>query len=151
MVPSRNAAGYDLSRDDPQRHPKWTRVLYIVDRDGKLVESWDQRNAMFVRPHRVKINPYGRERHVWVGDDGAHHITKFTRDGKKVVMQLGKFREPGNKETKTLIAHLLWGRDVGKVKRCGRRERCILTILRACSLRSAGRAATGSGQRSFAT
>ena len=99
LVPARNASGYDLSRDDPERHPKWTHVLYVVDREGKLVENWDQHNAMFVRPHRVKIDPYDPERNVWVVDDGAHQVTKFTRDGKKVVMQLGQFREPGNDET----------------------------------------------------
>ena len=99
IIPSRNAAGYDLSRDDAERHPKWTQVLYILDRNGKLVENWDQHNGMFVRPHRVKINPYDPERHVWVVDDGAHQVTKFSHDGKKVVMQLGEFRKPGNDET----------------------------------------------------
>jgi hypothetical protein len=99
LVPSRNASGYDLSRDDPERHPKWTHVLYVVNREGKLIENWDQHNHMFVRPHRVKINPYDPERHVWVVDDGAHQITKFTHDGSKIVMQLGKFKEPGNDET----------------------------------------------------
>ena len=99
MVPSRNASGYDLSRDDEARHPVWNYVLYIVDRDGKLVENWDQHNKMFVRPHRVKINPYDPERHVWIVDDGAEQVTKFTRDGKKVVMQLGEFRTRGNDES----------------------------------------------------
>ena len=99
IVPSRNASGYDLSRDDPERHPKWTHVLYVLDRNGKLVENWDQHNGMFVRPHRVKINPYDPERHVWVVDDGAHQVTKFSHDGKEVVMQLGEFRKPGNDET----------------------------------------------------
>ena len=99
LIPSRNASGYDLSRDDEARHPVWNYVLYIVDRDGELVENWDQHNKMFVRPHRVKINPYDPERHVWVVDDGAQQVTKFTRDGKKVVMQLGEFRKRGNDES----------------------------------------------------
>jgi hypothetical protein len=96
LVPSRNASGYDLSREDPDRHPKWTHVLYVLDRNGKLVENWDQHNAMFVRPHRVRVNPYDPDRHVWVVDDGAHQVTKFTNDGKEIALQIGEFRKPGD-------------------------------------------------------
>ena len=99
IVPDRNASGYDLSRDDAERHPKWSHVLYILNREGALIDNWDQHNDMFVRPHRVKINPYDPERHVWVVDDSAQQVTKFTHDGSEVVMQLGQFREPGNDET----------------------------------------------------
>ena len=55
--PSRNASGYDMSQKDPARHPRWDHVLNIVDRNGKLIESWDQHNKMFVRPHRVLREP----------------------------------------------------------------------------------------------
>ena len=99
LVPSRNASGYDLSREEPDRHPKWTHVLYVLDRNGKLVENWDQHNAMFVRPHRVRINPYDPDRHVWVVDDGAHQVTKFTNDGKEIALQIGEFRKPGDDES----------------------------------------------------
>jgi peptidylamidoglycolate lyase len=98
ITPSRNASGFDLSQKDPARHPRWDHILYIVDRDGKMIDSWEQHNKMFVRPHRVLMNPYDPERHVWIVDDGAHQITKFTNDGKKIVMQLGEFRVPGNDE-----------------------------------------------------
>ncbi|MBI4477513.1 MAG: hypothetical protein HY654_10090 [Acidobacteria bacterium] len=98
FIPSRNASGYDLSQKDPARHPRWDHVLNVVNREGKLIESWEQHNSRFVRPHRVLINPYDRERHVWLVDDGAHMIYKFTHDGKKLVMSLGEFRVPGNDE-----------------------------------------------------
>ncbi len=99
LVPSRNASGFDLSRDDPKRHPRWDHNLYVVDREGKMIESWEQHNQLFVRPHRTKISPYDPERHVWLVDDGAHQVTKFTNDGKKIVLQLGEFRVPGNDES----------------------------------------------------
>jgi len=99
VVPERNASGYDLSQKDPARHPRWDHVLLIYNRDGKLVESWEQHNKLFVRPHRVKINPYDPQRHVWLIDDGAQSIYKFTRDGKTLVMKLGEFRVPGNDQT----------------------------------------------------
>jgi sugar lactone lactonase YvrE len=98
LVPERNASGFDLSQKDPARHPRWDNVLYIVDRDGKKIESWDQHNKLFVRPHKVLISPYDPQKHVWLVDDGAHAIYKFTNDGKKLVMQLGEVGVPGNDE-----------------------------------------------------
>ena len=44
------------------------------------------------------LNPYDPERHVWLVDDGAHSIYKFTNDGKKLVMTLGEFKVPGDDE-----------------------------------------------------
>ena len=63
-----------------------------------MIESWEQHNELFVRPHRVLINPYDPEKHVWLVDDGAHMIYKFTNDGKKLVMTLGEFKVEGNDE-----------------------------------------------------
>jgi 6-bladed beta-propeller len=98
-VPNRNASGYDLSQKDPSRHPRWDHIVNIVDRNGKLIESWEQHNKLFVRPHRVLVNPHDPERHVWLVDDGAHAIFKFTRDGKKLVQTIGTPGAQGNDET----------------------------------------------------
>lgn len=98
IVPERNASGYSLSAP-PAQHPRWDHVLVIFNRDGKMVESWEQHNKLFVRPHRVRINPADPERHVWLIDDGAHSIYKFTRDGKQLVMKLGEFKVPGADRT----------------------------------------------------
>jgi hypothetical protein len=98
FIPLRNASNYDLSQADASRHPRWDHIVNIVDRNGRLVESWEQHNKLFVRPHRVLINPYDPERHIWLVDDGAHSIYKFTNDGKKLVMTLGEFKVPGNDE-----------------------------------------------------
>jgi sugar lactone lactonase YvrE len=73
-------------------------ILLIVDREGKLLDAWEQHNHLFVRPHSVKINPYDPERHVWLIDDGAHSVYKFTNDGKQLVMRLGEFKVPANDE-----------------------------------------------------
>jgi peptidylamidoglycolate lyase len=99
FIPRRDAAGYDLSQKDPARHPRWDHVVTIVDRDGKTIESWEQHNKLFVRPHRVLVSPYDPERHVWIVDDGAHAIYKFTRDGKKLVQTIGTPTQAGNDET----------------------------------------------------
>jgi peptidylamidoglycolate lyase len=91
FIPTRN-----LSQKDPERHPRWDHIFNVVDRSGKLIESWEQHNKLFVRPHRILVNPYDPERHVWLVDDGAHAVYKFTRDGKKLVMTLGTPMQPGN-------------------------------------------------------
>ena len=96
FIPLRNAANYDLSQADASRHPRWDHIVNVVDRNGKLIESWEQHNKLFVRPHRVLMNPYDPQKHVWLVDDGAHAIYKFTNDGKKLVMTLGEFKVPGD-------------------------------------------------------
>ncbi len=99
LVPTRNASGYDMSQKDPERHPRWDHIVNVVDRNGKLIESWEQHHKLFVRPHRVLVNPYDPERHVWLVDDGAHAIYKMTRDGKKIVQTIGTPMQAGNDET----------------------------------------------------
>ncbi len=92
LVPARNASGYDLSQEDTTRHPRWDHNLYVVNKQGKMTESWEQHNAKFVRPHRVLVNPYDPAKHVWLVDDGAQMIYKFTNDGKTLVQSWGEFK-----------------------------------------------------------
>ena len=35
-------------------------------------------------PHKIKMNPYDPQKHVWVMDDNLHQLFKFTYDGKLV-------------------------------------------------------------------
>jgi sugar lactone lactonase YvrE len=99
IIPRRNASNFSLAAEDKANWPRWDHVLTVYDRSGKLVESWDQHNSLFVRPHRVLMNPYDPEKSVWLVDDGAHSIYKFTHDGKKLLMTLGEFKKPGNDKT----------------------------------------------------
>jgi DNA-binding beta-propeller fold protein YncE len=68
-------------------------VLFVVDRDGKQVQYWNQHDKLFDAPcgrgpHKIKISPYDADKHVWVIDDQLHVIHKFTYDGN-LVMTLG--------------------------------------------------------------
>jgi peptidylamidoglycolate lyase len=99
LVPGRNASGFDMSQADKARHPRWDHNLYVVNKAGKMIESWEQHNDKFVRPHRVQISPYDPEKHVWLVYDGAHMVYKFTNDGKKLVQSWGVFKVPGNDST----------------------------------------------------
>jgi hypothetical protein len=58
--------------------------LVVVDRNGKLIEAWNQWDKLFEwgrGPHQVYISPYDPERYVWVVDDMRHVIYRFTTTG----------------------------------------------------------------------
>jgi sugar lactone lactonase YvrE len=79
--------------------PRLQNCLIIVDRHGKLIESWTQHDHLFQGgrgPHKIKVSPYDPEKHVWVVDDLRQQIFKFTHDGKSLVMTLGEAGVAGN-------------------------------------------------------
>ena len=85
------------------RTMRYKHVIFVVNRDGKMVQSWPQHDQLFDQPkaplgprgpHKIKISPYDPEKHVWVIDDNLHQIFKFTYDGK-LVMTLGQMGVEG--------------------------------------------------------
>jgi len=101
LSPSRgNATGNDdglTATCEPAAPRGWERryhhTIFVVDRNGSLVQSWPQLDAMFQMrcgrgPHKIKMSPYDPDKHVWIIDDQLHVIYKFTYDGK-LVMTLG--------------------------------------------------------------
>ena len=79
---------------------RWHHTVFIVDRNGKMVGEWPHLDKMFSQdpcgrgPHKIKMNPYDPEKHVWIIDDQQHLIWKFTYDGK-LVMTLGTVGKRG--------------------------------------------------------
>jgi hypothetical protein len=72
---------------------RYHHVLFVVDGEGKQVQYWPQHDKLFQErcgrgPHKIKMNPYDPDKHVWVIDDQLHTIYKFTYDGN-LVMTLG--------------------------------------------------------------
>ena len=76
-------------------------VLMVFDRRGKLIDSWAQNKDLFTEgaAHRVQIDPYDPDKHVWLVEHLTHQILKFTNDGSKLVMRLGEKGVPGNDRT----------------------------------------------------
>jgi NHL repeat len=74
---------------------KWQNCLVVVDGSGKILETWQQWDHLFRRPHSIYISPYDPEKHVWVVDDNMHVIYKFTHDGKELVQTIGTPEIPG--------------------------------------------------------
>jgi hypothetical protein len=52
-------------------------------------------------PHKIKMSPYDREKHVWIIDDQQHVIWKFTYD-RKLVMTLGNGRQARTRGRQTV-------------------------------------------------
>ena len=75
-------------RGNAQARPE--RYVFVVDRNGRFVQAWTQWDKLFIRPHKVTISPYDPDRHVWIVDDFAHQIFKFTNDGSRLVLTLGE-------------------------------------------------------------
>ena len=79
---------------------RWHHSIFVVDRNGKLVDEWPFMEKMFAQdkcgrgPHKIKMNPYDAEKHIWIIDDQQHVIWKFTHDGK-LVMTLGTLGQRG--------------------------------------------------------
>jgi hypothetical protein len=81
-------------------------LVFAVDRNGNTIEEWLQHDA-YLRPergtglgelargpHKLLINPYDPEKHIWIVDDDMHEINIFTNDGK-LVKTMGERGVPG--------------------------------------------------------
>jgi sugar lactone lactonase YvrE len=77
--------------------------IFIVDDNGKVIESWTAWDGLFESdpsgfggPHTIKINPFDPQRHIWVVNEIGQQIYEFTNDGKQLVMTLGEKGVAGN-------------------------------------------------------
>jgi DNA-binding beta-propeller fold protein YncE len=89
--------GYDI-----RRH----HIIFAVDREGNTIEEWLQHDAYLAPgrgtglgelargPHKLLMNPYDPEKHIWIVDDDMHEINIFTNDGQ-LVKTLGERGVPG--------------------------------------------------------
>ena len=92
-VPVRPAAGVQaqgvLGQDYRLEHH-----LMIFDREGTLIDSWEQHNDLIGNSHRLGIDSNDPKKHIWILTR-AHQVLKFTNDGE-LVMTVGEFNVPGN-------------------------------------------------------
>ncbi|HSF14671.1 MAG TPA: hypothetical protein VLK65_03890 [Vicinamibacteria bacterium] len=89
--------GYEL-----RRH----HIIFAVDREGNTIEEWLQHDAYLAPsrgtglgevsrgPHKLLMNPYDPDKHLWIVDDDMHEINVFTNDGQ-LVKTLGERGVPG--------------------------------------------------------
>ena len=51
--------------------PNGSNYLVVVNRNGDIIERWQQWDSILNKPHQVYISPYDPERHVWVVERGG--------------------------------------------------------------------------------
>ncbi|MGH9672185.1 MAG: peptidyl-alpha-hydroxyglycine alpha-amidating lyase family protein [Bryobacteraceae bacterium] len=73
------------------RGPKADPIV-VFDAKGKYLRSWGR--GMFGNAHGMRVD---RDGNVWVTDNGAHQVMKFTRDGK-LLLTLGVKGKAGTDE-----------------------------------------------------
>ena len=61
-------------------------MIVVYNRQGKVVESWDQWSPLLVDVQLVQENPYDPEHHIWIATDES--LVELTRDGKTHVKTL---------------------------------------------------------------
>jgi peptidylamidoglycolate lyase len=69
--------------------------VFVVNRDGKVIEEWKQWSELFGSIHKITQNPYDPEKHVWIIDRVSQQIMEFTNDGKKLIRAIGTKGEAG--------------------------------------------------------
>jgi sugar lactone lactonase YvrE len=77
---------------------KLDHFLTVVDANGRTIEEWTQWYKLFNEPHKITMNPYDPEKHLWFIDRVGQQIFVFTNDGKQLVMTLGEKDTPGTDE-----------------------------------------------------
>jgi hypothetical protein len=104
--PRTNTGRWPYSGNDPGYKIRRHHIIFAVDRDGKTIEEWLQHDNYLAPPqksgpgsvsrgpHKILMNPYDPEKHLWVVDDDMHEINVFTNDGK-LVKTMGVRGVPG--------------------------------------------------------
>jgi len=91
-----------LSALSPRGAREMRNVIFIVDGDGELIDSWTQWDYLFegtAGPHKISISPYDPQRRVWVVNDGREQIHVFSNDGSELLFSLGTWDESGDDQT----------------------------------------------------
>ena len=74
---------------------RWQHCIVGVNAKGEIKETWPEWDSMLRRPHAIYINPYDKDKYVWLVDDYRHAIFKFTHDMKKLVQTIGTPNQMG--------------------------------------------------------
>jgi hypothetical protein len=73
----------------------WRNCLYSLDRNGAVKERWPQWDSLCdgsegPGPHRLRLNPYDRERRLWIVQESFHQIFVLSNDGKSLLKTYGE-------------------------------------------------------------
>ena len=104
--PRTNTGRRPYAGQTPGYNMRRHHIVFAVDREGNTIEEWLQHDAYLAPgrgtglgelargPHKLLMNPYDPEKHIWIVDDDMHQINIFTNDGQ-LVKTLGERGVPG--------------------------------------------------------
>ena len=93
-APRRGRGGSEEPAAPMQPSPH-AHLILALNADGKVIEDWSQWDSAINVPHNIYVNPYDKQRSVWVVDREGQQILKFSNDGKKLLLKLGEKDVPG--------------------------------------------------------
>lgn len=73
--------------------------VFVVNRNGEVVEEWSRWSSLFGSLHKITENPYDRDKHVWIIDRVSQQVMEFTNDGKKLLRSFGEKGVAGSDHT----------------------------------------------------
>jgi len=91
----------------------WQNCIYVLDRDGNVIEVWNQWDYLFEGtdgpgPHRIRVSPYDPERRIWIVHETGQQIFVLSNDGEQLLHTFGEKNVAGTDET-----HFNLPQDVG--------------------------------------
>jgi len=104
--PRTNTGRWPYSGNTPRFKLRRHHVIFAVDGAGNTIEEWLQHDKYLAPPqasgpgsvsrgpHKLLMNPYDPEKHIWIVDDDMHEINVFTNKGK-LVKTMGVRGVPG--------------------------------------------------------
>lgn len=97
-----------LGREVPKDERRSEHIVCVYDRNGKLIESWEQWNSTITGVQRIQVSPYDPERHIWIATGGP--ILEFTHDGKTLVRTIGAKDVPqaDPQDPRFVVEELAW-------------------------------------------
>jgi len=104
--PRTNTGRWPYSGNTPGYRLRRHHIIFAVDSAGNTIEEWLQHDRYLAPPqasgpgsvsrgpHKLLINPYDPEKHIWIVDDDMHEINIFTNGGR-LVKTMGVRGVPG--------------------------------------------------------
>ena len=92
----------------PDEENRQQRMIVVYNREGRLIESWDQWSSILPDVQQVQANPYDPERSIWVATDES--LEAFSRDGKRHVRSISvKDIPPAETQSGNFVVeHFAW-------------------------------------------
>ncbi|PYU29897.1 MAG: hypothetical protein DMG31_15455 [Acidobacteria bacterium] len=96
--------GRTLAPEDQKRE----HMVVVYDRNGNMVESWDQWIPILPDVQLVEENPYDPEHHIWIATDVS--LVELTHDGKTHVKTIDAKDLPqaNPQKPRFVVEHFAW-------------------------------------------